>query len=425
MHARTTVVSIALAAMAFALPVSLLATDGYFLHGYGTGQKGMAGAGVALLFGPMDAATNPASGVFSGPGLVFGVAAFSPDRQFEVTGSPSGYPGTFGLKPGTVASDSKWFPVPHFGVTWKLGDKAAFGLAMYGNGGMNTTYNQAVFYGSSPTGVNLSQMFFAPNISTKFGGGKHAVGASVLLAYQRFDAKGLEAFSMFSSAPTKLTNNPPDNSYGVGVRVGYLGQLSRYLSVGASYQSRTKMSAFSNYAGLYAEQGGFDVPSNWVAGVAIKPSPAVDIALDVQGIRYSEVKSIANPMLPNLQTAQLGNANGAGFGWQDMTTVKMGVQFRSGHGLTWRGGYSYGASPVQPSEVMFNILAPGVIEQHVTGGLSKTFGNGHALHLAVTKALSNSVTGPNPLEVPNGQQVKLTMSQWDLEFGYSIKFGKQ
>jgi long-chain fatty acid transport protein len=274
-------------------------------------------------------------------------------------------------------------------------------------GGMNTTYNQAVFYGSSPTGVNLSQMFFAPNVSTKFGGGKHALGVT------------------FSSAPTKLTDNGPDNSIGVGVRVGYLGQISRYLSVGASYQSRTKMGKFSNYAGLYAEQGGFDLPSNWVAGVAIKPIPAVDIALDVQGIRYSEVKSIANPMLPNLQTARLGDATGAGFGWQDMTTVKMGVQFRSGHGLTWRGGYSCGANPVQPSEVVFNILAPGVIEQHVTGGLSKTFGNGHALHLAVTKALSNSVTGPNPLEVPNRQQVKLTMNQWDLEFGYSIKFGRQ
>ena len=60
------------------------------MHGYGTAQKGMAGAGAALLFGPSDAATNPAAGVFSGPGLDFGVAAFSPDRQFEVTGTPSG-----------------------------------------------------------------------------------------------------------------------------------------------------------------------------------------------------------------------------------------------------------------------------------------------------------------------------------------------
>jgi long-chain fatty acid transport protein len=421
MRTRYFLVLLAAALLAVARPASLLATDGYFSHGFGTAQKGMAGAGVALLFGPMDAATNPAAGVFSGPGLDFGIAAFSPDRQFEVTGTPSGYPGTFGLAPGTVESGSKWFPNPHLAATWALGRSAAFGIAMYGNGGMNTTYNRPVFGGTSPTGVNLSQMFFAPNVSVKLGA-RHAVGASVLLAYQRFDAKGLQAFAMFSSAPGDLTNNPPANSFGGGVRVGYLGQLSRYLSVGASYQSRVKMSRFTGYSGLFAQQGDFDIPSNWVVGIGVKPTPSVDIALDVQGVRYSEVRSIGNPMLPNLMTAPLGSDNGAGFGWQDMTTVKMGVQYRGAHGLTWRGGYSYGQQPVPPSEVLFNILAPGVIEQHVTAGLSKALGEKKAFHLSVMRALSHSVTGPNPLEVPGRQQISLTMSQWEFEVGYSIKF---
>jgi long-chain fatty acid transport protein len=286
---------------------------------------------------------------------------------------------------------------------------------------MNTTYNQRVFGGTSPTGVNLSQMFFAPNISKKFAG-KHAVGASVLVAYQRFDAKGLQAFSLFSGSPASLTNSSPSNSFGAGVRVGYLGQFSPYLSVGASYQSRVKMTKFSSFSGLFAEQGGFDIPSNWVVGFAVKPTPAVDIAVDVQGVRYSEVKSIGNPMLPNLMTAQLGSDNGAGFGWQDMTTVKLGLQYRGPQGITWRGGYSYGQQPVPSSEVLFNILAPGVIEQHVTFGLSKALGERKAFHLSVMKALSHSVSGPNPLEAPNQQQIKLTMSQWEFEFGYSIKF---
>lgn len=424
MRNRIGIAVVVAALLSAALPARLLATGGYFMHGIGTPQKGMAGAGVALLFGPTDAATNPAAGVFSGPGLDFGVAAFSPDRQFEVTGNPSGFPGTFGLRPGTVVSDKKWFPVPHFGLTWKLGEKAAFGLAMYANGGMNTTYNQAVFGGSSPTGVNLSQMFFAPNVSVKLGGGKHAIGGSVLIAYQRFDAKGLEAFSMFSSAPTKLTNNPPDSGYGVGARIGYLGQLSKYLSVGASYQTRVNMSEFDSYSGLFAEQGGFDIPSTWVAGIAIKPTASVDIALDVQGIAYGDVKSIANPLLPNLQTAKLGDDNGAGFGWEDMTTVKMGLQYRGARGIALRGGYSYGANPVPTSEVLFNILAPGIIEQHVTGGMSKTFGNGHRLDIAVTRALSHTVSGPNSLEAPNQQRISLTMRQWDFEVGYLIKLGK-
>ncbi len=421
MRTRFALVALLAGLLAVAMPASLMATDGYFSHGFGTEQKGMAGAGVALWFGPMDAATNPAAGVFSGPGLDFGAAAFNPNRDFQVTGTPSGYPGTFGLAPGRVTSGSKWFALPHAAVTWKLNPTTAFGVALYGNGGMNTTYDASVFGGSVPTGVNVMQVFVAPNVSKKFAG-RHAVGASLLLAYQRFDARGLQAFSMFSSAPDKLTNNSPANAFGVGVRVGYLGQLSRYLSVGASYQSRTKMTKFDNFSGLFAEHGGFDIPSNWVVGIAVKPAPVVDIAVDLQQVRYSEVKSIANPLLPNLMTAQLGDDNGAGFGWRNMTTLKTGAQYRGAHGFTWRGGYSYGRQPVPSSEVLFNILAPGVVEQHVTFGLSKEIGERKAINLAIMRALPHTISGPNPLEAPGQQQIALSMNQWEYEVSYSVKF---
>jgi long-chain fatty acid transport protein len=421
MQTRLARVVLAAALAALTLPAHLLATDGYFSHGYGTEQKAMAGAGVALWFGPMDVANNPAAGVFGGPGVDFGVAAFNPDRQFTVAGSPSGMPGTFPLAPGTVKSGSKWFANPHAAVMWRLNPTTAFGIAMYGNGGMNTTYPAGVFGGSTPTGVNLMQMFFAPNVSKKFAG-RHAVGASLLVGYQRFDAKGLQAFSTFSASPTHLTNNSPANSFGAGVRVGYLGELTRYLSVGASYQSKIRMSKLDNFSGLFAEQGRVNIPSNWVVGIAVKPAPVVDVALDVQQVRYSEIKSIGNPMLPNLMAGPLGGDNGAGFGWRNMTTVKVGAQYRWAHGFTWRGGYSYGRQPVPSSEVLFNILAPGVIEQHVTFGLTKALDDHKAIHVAVMRALSHDVNGPNPLEIPNQQQIKLTMNQWEYEVGYSIKF---
>lgn len=420
MSARTVRVLVVLAVVGLALPTTVLATDGYFSAGYGTAQKGLAGAGVALWFGPMDVATNPAATIFGGPGLDIGVAAFTPDCRYDVTGLPSGYPGTFGLAPGEVKSDSPWFANPHAAFTTKAGRSGMFGFALYGNGGMNTDYNARTF-GNAPTGVNLIQMFFAPSYALKLGE-KHAVGASLLLGYQRFEAKGLQAFSAFSSAPTQLSNTGVSGSLGVGVRVGYLGQLSPYFSVGASYQTRMKMGTFDGYSGLFAEKGGFDIPSNWVVGVAVKPTPRVAIAVDVQGIQYNEVASIGNPMLPNLMTAQLGTAGGAGFGWQNMTTVKVGLQYAGPAGWTWRGGYSHGAQPVPASEVLFNILAPGIIEQHVTFGASKQIGPRAGLHLAITRALSNSVTGPNPLEAPGQQTITLSMSQWEVELGYSLKF---
>ena len=65
--------------------------------------------------------------------------------------------------------------------------------------------------------------------------------------------------------------------------------------------------------------------ANWVVGVATDVVKDFTFALDVQQILYSGVKSINNPMIPNIMTAPLGADNGAGFGWKDMTIVKFGV----------------------------------------------------------------------------------------------------
>jgi long-chain fatty acid transport protein len=85
-----------------------------------------------------------------------------------------------------------------------------------------------------------------------------------------------------------------------------------------------------------------------------------------------------------------------------------------------RTGYSYGKQPIPDTELLFNILASGVVEQHLTLGLSKTLVPMFELHFAFMYALSNSVQGANPLEAPNQQQIELTMKQLELELGLSI-----
>jgi long-chain fatty acid transport protein len=396
---------------------TLLASNGYFQLGTGTQSKGMGGAGVAILFGPAAPASNPAGIGMGTGGIDLGVGLFNPNRDYNVTGNPSGYPGTFGLAPGKVTSDSLLFAVPHFGYARRL-NKAAVGVLVYANGGMNTNYDAATF-GFKGTGVNLSQLFVAPTLAYRIDD-RNSVGVSAVLAYQMFKAEGLQAFSAFSSDSVNLTNNKTSSSIGGGARVGYMGKWSDYFSVGAAYQTRVYMSKFKDYQGLYAERGDFDIPSNYTAGIGIHPTEDVDLAFDVQRINYSEVKSVGNPMLPNLMQAALGNNGGAGFGWKDMTVFKGGVQVRASE-WTLRGGYSYGKQPIGTDDVLFNILAPGVIEQHVTAGFSRTIGRG-SFDVAVVRALSKSLTGPNPLEAPGQQNITLRMDQWDLGVGYSIKF---
>jgi long-chain fatty acid transport protein len=103
-----------------------------------------------------------------------------------------------------------------------------------------------------------------------------------------------------------------------------------------------------------------------------------------------------------------------------MTTYKGGIQLRSSAGWTWRAGYSYGKQPIPESEMLFNILAPGVVERHVTFGFTKSFAGKSAVSIAVMHAFSNSISGPNPMEVPGLQTIELKMSQWQFSLGFAF-----
>ena len=403
------------------------ATNGYLIHGIGTRAKALAGAGVALPQDALAAGTNPAGVAFVGKRYDVGVGIFNPNREYTVTGGPSGFPGTFGLLPGTVESDSGTFFVPNFGMVREINANSSWGLAVYGQGGMNTDWPTATFFGASPTGVNLSQLFVVPSYAAKFGGGRHSIGLAPIIAYQTFEAEGLQAFGGVSANPTALTNNGADDSSGFGGRIGYLGNWGDSWSFGASYQSEISMDEFGDYAGLFADSGAFDIPSNWTAGLAFKWGNNSALMLDYQEINYSDIDSIGRTMLPSLglaflgfQDSFLGASNGAGFGWEDMSVIKLGFQLGADP-WTWRFGFSTGDQPIPETEVLFNILAPGVMEEHVTVGFTREFNKG-AINVSLMHAPSVRVRGENPLEVPGLQTIELQMDQWDLEIGYSWGF---
>ena len=400
---------------------TLNATEGYFKHGYGIKYSAMGGAGTALSLSSIGAATNPASLSFLDSRFDFSIAGFMPSREFTVTGAPSGFPGTFGLTPGTVESKSTFFPIPTIGANYKLNNTMAIGLMFYANGGMNTDYETAVFYDptSSETGVNLEQMFLGATYSIQFVE-NHSLGLTALLGYQKFSAKGLLSFAPFSSNAANLSGNSNSTATGFGVRVGYQGKIFSFLSAGLSYQTKISMSPFERYEGLFAEKGDFDVPATWNFGLAVKANETLTFAVDVQKILYSEVNSIANPIIPNIQTAMLGNDNGAGFGWKDITVFKIGAMYDVASDWTLMAGFSHNENPIQSTEVLFNILAPGVVESHFTFGVTKKLENGKEINFGLTYALSSSVEGANPLEAPNQQMIELTMSQIQFEIGYAF-----
>lgn len=378
---------------------SASATNGYFSHGYGIKAKGMGGASTAMAVDSMGGANNPASMAFVGERYDIGLDLFSPKRDAQRSGAG------FATLNGKVESESTLFYVPEFGYNRMLGKDLAVGLTVYGNGGMNTNYPQGNFNcgagpanmlcGGGPLGVDLSQLIIAPTLAYKLND-RHAVGAALLLGYQQFKAYGLQAFDNapgfppFTGAPGNVTNQGYDRAKGVGLRLGYLGRLSEQLSVGAAYAPKMNMGRFDKYKGLFADGGDFDIPAHFSVGLAFQPMPALTVALDYERIKYSGIKSVGNPSLP---AAPLGAATGPGFGWGDIDVMRLGLAWRQSEALTLRAGFNKGGNPIQSADVTFNILAPGVVTDHYTAGLSWAVSPKSEISASLMVAARKEVTG--------------------------------
>jgi len=395
-------------------PMSAMATNGYFSHGYGIKAKGMGGAGIAYGQDAMAAATNPANMVLVGSRFDFGLDIFSPDREANVSGS--------GADGNYEGNEDNIFLIPEFGYNHMLNDTMSVGLTVFGNGGMNASYNKSFgLFGTSNVRSDLQQLFISPSFSAKVGK-KQAFGIALNLIYQTFEVDGLEGFSSFSNSPNNLTNNGKDSSTGFNIRLGWTGELSDKITVGATYQSKADMSDFEDYKGLFAEQGGFDIPETYGIGIAIKATPKVNVVFDIKKINYSDVASIGNPLLPNFGNG-VGADDGPGFGWQDMTVYKLGFDWQTSKNLVLRAGWNHGKQPIPESQTMFNFLAPATVEDHLTLGSTLTLQNKSELSFAFMYALENEVNGKNSIPASfGGGEVDLKMQQYSLGVAYGWKF---
>lgn len=393
------------------------ATNGYFPTGYGQKNEAMGGAGVALPLDALAAANNPAGMVMVGDHTDFGLILFRPNRSTEITGS--GAPGLNGTYDGNGKSN---FFIPSFGYNRMINADTSVGVSVFGNGGMNTQYNTNPLNSFGPPGsnfgklgINLEQLFIAPTLSKKLSE-KNAVGVAVNLAYQRFSATGLTPFKGSSSAPTSFTDNGTDTATGYGFRIGWTGEMSPGVTFGATYQSKTKMGKFSKYSGLFAGQGSFDIPSSFGMGIAVKATPETTVAFDVQNTYYSDVPAVNNSFPA---PAPFGASNGAGFGWQDITALKLGVSHTYSSTFTLRAGLNHCDQPIPNSQTFLNVLAPGVVQNHLSLGGTWKLADKSEVSVAYVHAFKNTVNGAGSIPAPyGGGNANITMHEDSIGVSY-------
>lgn len=399
-------------------PGLALATNGYLSHAYGVKAQGLAGTGIALPQDGLAAATNPAGTAFVGNRVDVGLTWFRPNRNAEIAGNGAGLNGSYD------GNDTQNFFIPEIGYVQQINPQFAAGVAVYGNGGMNTDYGSnpfRAFGASGSAGVNLEQLFVSPSIAWKITE-NHALGLAVNFAYQRFKAEGIQPFAVASQSPGNFTNRGTDSSTGWGFRLGYTGKLTPDLTLGATWASKTWTGKFDKYQGLFAEEGGFDIPANFGVGLAWKATPALTLAADVQRIQYSDVPSVGN-QLGNVFTGNaFGSSNGPGFGWKDVTVAKLGVSYDINE-WTLRAGYSHATQPIPSDQTFLNILAPGVVQDHLSLGATWNLSQSGELSVAYTQAFRKTVDGSGSIPLAyGGGEANIDLAEDIFGVAYGWKF---
>lgn len=410
--------------LAFSLPTASYATNGMFLIGQGTKARGMGGAGIAFPQDALAGAMNPASIGFLGSRADVGADLFLPNAEVELGGF-------------TQESRANTFVMPAMGGSYRFNRKLTVGFSAIPAGGGGSRYNKNIYNNltganvDQTLGVNLMIMQMSPTVAYRLDR-NHQVGASLVVSVQTFRAFGLDYFSNFTSTglfTDKLSNNGNDWAYGAGVRLGWMGQfMDERLSLGFAYTSEVYMTEFDKYTDLFAEQGDFDTPSNVGVGLAYKVTPKLTFALDVTHTYYSDVNAVGNPSVttsgspfPVSQDVNaLGMDAGLGFGWSDQTVYKIGAAYEYNKRWTMRAGWNYGESPIDETngEILFSIVAPAVVQNHLTLGATYSPSPNIEWSFSYVHAYKFKQQGPTFL----GSTGSLQMDQnaFGVSFGYKL-----
>ena len=437
-------------ATALLMPSIAHATMGMDLIGFGAKSRGMGGIGVAYAQDSLSMAYNPANaGKVGASRFDIGGELFHP--KMSVKHNSNLLPIEDERKPDSIGiGDSRfeWFPMPFMAYAEQLNDEISWGVAVVG-AGLVTSYKQPKdtffnFNGIAKEQVDiyLIRMMIMPTLSYEVNDDV-SVGASLVIGMQGFKASGLEAFGDlgFSVANVEdMSSGHWSQSYGLGIKLGGLWDVTDKVTIGASYAPRLNMSEFKEYKGLFAEQGDFDVAEEYALGINYKITSKANISFEVSQVNYNDIKSIGNPgpsasdpsdfnpLCPGVDTidCKLGGSNGMGFGWQNQTRYKIGGDFAYSEKLTLRAGWAYAEAPIPEDQVLFNLLAPATVEHNLTLGASYQYADDIEISVNYLHGFANTIKGPTAFPpgpgVVEGSNAAIAMVQDAVGVTLGLKF---
>ena len=382
-----------------------LATDGYFVQGFGAVNSALGGAATGGndqdLIGSIY--KNPASALLFADrtgSIVFG--DIIPQVRVNSSVSALGLNGTsnstvdgvpyLSLMASWKSTDSQlaWFAgaVSEAGLSFHAAASTTNPIFMPQAGAAGNPYG-GLFGGFGDVRSSLYVIRLPVGLAgTSPGGWSWGFELAPSIGRNLFTPAAFAAPAIGANGhPIYTTVNHQDIELGLGAQGGLRYQVDKDFSLGLSLSSPTW---FHSYSWTVLDGPGTETinfrmnrPLTAQAGINYAVAEPTHLVADVGYIAYGSTSGFDN-------SGFLPNGSIAGLGWKDAWTFELGLQQSLTKDITVRIGYNYCSDPIPANMTFYNVGSPLDIEQHISVGTSVALAPGLTLDLSYTHGLSHS-----------------------------------
>jgi long-chain fatty acid transport protein len=419
---------------------SALATDGYFVQGFGAVNSSLGGAATAGnsddLIGSIY--KNPASGILFADrtaSIVFG--DIIPSARVDSSVGALGLNGT---------SNSTVNGVPYLslmtswkssdpGLAWFAGAVSEAGLSFHAatsttnpiffpQAGSNTNPYGGAFGGFGDVRSSLYVIRLPIGLSGSAPDGwSWGIALAPSIGRNLFTPAAFAAPSLGANGhPLYATVQQEDIRLGFGAQAGLRWQVEKDLSFGLSLSSPTW---FQTYSWTVTDGSGnphtinFEMnrPLTAQLGANYAVAENTHILADLGYIAYGSTKGFEN-------SGFRPDGSISGLGWQDSWTFELGIQHALNSSIVLRAGYNYCSDPIPDNMTFYNVGSPLHVAQHLSVGASLAVANGVTLDLSFTHGFSHSQSSAwyTPYGAAPGTNITSTTSGNEFAVGATFKF---
>jgi long-chain fatty acid transport protein len=386
---------------------ALFSQAGHIMQGIGAANMSMGGAATGMSIDINGALQwNPAAiSVFDDNILSVNAGLFMSSPELSST-----VPTPAGPFSGVTEDDRGNSIMPALAMVFgKENSKHTFGASAFGISGFGVTFPE-----NTMNPINNPQ---------NLGGFGHIESDYILLqiglsyAYEVSEnfSIGIQPtmnYATLEMAPNPLASPNPMLGYpesdkasaiGYGAQVGVYYKADNGFSAGLSYKSPQFFSDF-DFENTYLDgseapnvEFNMDYPAIYSVGLGYS-NDMLDIALDYRMVDYENTPGFQ-------ESGWTQTASVAGFGWENISILSAGIQYKGIERVPIRVGYTYSSNPITEDLAFFSIPATAIIENAFQAGIGFEVNENFIFNLTYHHGMSGDKTSGqllNPMLIAEG-----------------------